>query len=65
MKNVILNNSEINSEVLHFIGTEASLDANDYICIDNVTINSSAANELSINTGNPVTAYATLTSQCP
>lgn len=45
LKNVVFNNSEINAPPINFVATggdPATLDIDDYICVENVTNNSSA-----------------------
>ena len=64
IKNVVLNNSEINTSPIHFQGNEAGLDADDYICQENIT-NNTTQFILNVDTGVPATTWATLIGNCP
>ena len=64
LKNVVLNNSEINTSPLYIGNGINALDVTDYYCEDNVTYNSSAYKLLS-GAGVPATIYAALVAACP
>ena len=64
LKNVVFNNTQMNYKSVVLMADETALDVNDYLCIDNVTSNTTGG-FFNLSTGNPVTALAFLKANCP
>lgn len=65
LKNVTLNNSEVNSPCIFFGNDTDLLDVNDYICVDNVVFNSTGG-EFGASAGSDIAgAWAALKAACP
>ncbi len=64
LEDVILDQDNVNKPPIFFADDTADLGAGDYVCVDNVTNNSSAF-IFGANTGDAAAAWTLLTSQCP
>ncbi len=64
LKNVTFNNSEVDKSPINFVSGGQVIDADDYICAENVTNNTTKA-IFSFDNTPDLASWNTLTSQCP